>query len=255
MMKNNITTKTSICKGNLILINSIYSLNTDEDAELILVDENSNILLQRQAAIFLKELMDSINGWNYIVPVSGWRSFEEQTKIWNDTIKKSGPEFTKKFVAAPGHSEHQSGLAIDLGLKQKNIDFICPEFPYTGICQKFRSLAADYGFIQRYPADKENITGISHEPWHFRYVGVPHAKIMKEHDFTLEEYIAFLKQYCKSKTPYTLLSSDRQIQIYYIPSEKETDIQSLINGNFPCVISGNNADGYIITEWRSLYVN
>ena len=95
-MKNNITTKTSICKGNLILINSIYSLNTDEDAELILVDENSNILLQRQAAIFLKELMDSINGWNYIVPVSGWRSFEEQTKIWNDTIKKSGPEFTKK---------------------------------------------------------------------------------------------------------------------------------------------------------------
>ena len=78
---------------------------------------------------------------------------------------------------------------------------------------------------------------------------------MKEHDFTLEEYIAFLKQYCKSKTPYTLLSSDRQIQIYYIPSEKETDIQSLINGNFPCVISGNNADGYIITEWRSLYEN
>ena len=85
---------------------------------------------------------------------------------------ENGEEFTNQFVARPGHSEHQTGLAIDLGLKQPDIDFLRPYFPYKGICQTFRELSTDYGFIERYPAGKEAITGIAHEPWHFRYVGV-----------------------------------------------------------------------------------
>lgn len=173
----------------LILVNAVHGLETNQKTDLIPVGGNPAVLLRRQAAISLERLMARINGWEHIVPVSGWRSFDEQTKIWNDSIKEHGLTFTKKFVAIPGHSEHQTGLAIDLGLKQENIDFICPEFPYTGICQRFRSLAADYGFIQRYPAHKEHITGIGHEPWHFRYVGLPHAKFIESHDLTLEEYL------------------------------------------------------------------
>ena len=91
-------------------------------------------------------------------------------------------------MALPGCSEHQTGLAIDLGLRGPEVDFLCPDFPYTGPCGDFRRLAADYGFVERYPAGKEPITGIAHEPWHFRYVGVPHAERMAAMGLVLEEY-------------------------------------------------------------------
>lgn len=65
--------------------------------------------------------------------------------------------------------------------------------PWSEICQIFRDRAADYGFIERYPKGKENITHIGHEPWHFRYVGVEHAKQMTERNLTLEEYVEWLK--------------------------------------------------------------
>lgn len=65
--------------------------------------------------------------------------------------------------------------------------------PWSEICQIFRDRAADYGFIERYPKGKENITHIGHEPWHFRYVGVEHAKQMTERNPTLEEYVEWLK--------------------------------------------------------------
>ena len=116
------------------------------------------------------------------------------------SLLENGEEFTNKFVARPGHSEHQTGLAIDLGLKQPDIDFLRPNFPYEGICQTFRELAADYGFIERYPVGKEAITGIAHEPWHFRYVGVPHAKIMVDHNWTLEEYHLHLSPFFREVT-------------------------------------------------------
>ncbi len=114
---------------------------------------------------------------------------EEQTQIYEDSLRENGGEFTKKFVALPGCSEHQTGLAIDLGLCKEEIDFICPDFPYEGICQKFRQMAPDYGFVERYPAGKEKVTGIGHEPWHFRYVGRPHARIMTDRGLVLEEYL------------------------------------------------------------------
>lgn len=117
--------------------------------------------------------MAELDGWRYITAVSGWRSQEEQREIYLQSLLENGEEFTNQFVASPGHSEHQTGLAIDLGLKQPDIDFLRPYFPYKGICQTFRELSTDYGFIERYQAGKEAITGIAHEPWHFRYVGVP----------------------------------------------------------------------------------
>ena len=110
--------------------------------------------------------------------------------IYTDSLRENGPEFTAKFVAMPGHSEHLTGLAIDLGLRQPKIDFIRPAFPYEGICQKFRELAPAYGFIERYPKGKEHITGIAHEPWHFRYVGTPYSETMAFKGMTLEEYLA-----------------------------------------------------------------
>lgn len=114
---------------------------------------------------------------------------EEQEKLYQNALTESGPQFTEQYVALPGHSEHQTGLAIDLGLRQPEIDLIRPAFPYEGICQKFRELAPLYGFVERYPENKEAVTGIAHEPWHFRYVGCPHAQCMTGLGLTLEEYL------------------------------------------------------------------
>ena len=169
----------------LMLVNQQHPVSLSPRS-LVLV--GGQVLLEQCAATALNQLMEELDGWQYITAVSGWRSQEEQCEIYLQSLLENGEEFTNKFVARPGHSEHQTGLAIDLGLKQPDIDFLRPNFPYEGICQTFRELAADYGFIERYPAGKEAITGIAHEPWHFRYVGVPHAKIMVDHNWTLEEY-------------------------------------------------------------------
>lgn len=235
-----------IYKGPLILVNRQHKTRYETPGELVSLGEN--ILLERQAATLLNQLMEEIGGWASIVPVSGWRSQAEQQQIWDDTLQESGLEFTRTYVAVPGCSEHQTGLAIDLGLRQEHIDFIRPEFPDTGICGEFRRLAADYGFILRYPAGKEQVTGIGHEPWHFRYVGIPHARIMTENGLTLEEYITWLKQFDSPLHPYCIRLSGRAVYVSYLPADRPlTRIE--INDAAPYMISGNNADGFILTQW------
>ena len=159
-------------------------------------------------------------------------------------MAENGEDFTRKFVAAPGCSEHQTGLAIDLALRAEDIDFIRPDFPYDGVCGRFREIAPDYGFIERYPAGKEYITGIAAEPWHFRYVGRPHARLMRDMGLTLEEYVEFLRGY---PYPGRLLSTSNGgydaligFACSYEPEEHRA----------PCQVSGNNVDGYILTLWR-----
>lgn len=173
--------------GRLILVNSENPYREEYAGELVPL--NGNIFLQREAAMNLHRLLESINGYKEIVPVSGWRSVWEQQKIWDDSVKENGIIFTRRFVAAPMCSEHHTGLAIDLALKAENIDFICPEFPYSGICQAFREAAPKFGFIERYPKDKEHITKISHEPWHFRYVGREAATEIVKRGMCLEEFL------------------------------------------------------------------
>lgn len=171
----------------LVLVNARHAC-PEEGPDLAAVG-GSPVLLEREAARALEALMETLDGWRSIVPVSGWRSFQEQEDIYQDSLREHGPEFTRKYVALPGHSEHQTGLAIDLGLRGPELDFICPAFPYEGICQRFRARAADFGFVERYPAGKETVTGIAHEPWHFRYVGPAHAQEMVRRGLVLEEYL------------------------------------------------------------------
>lgn len=249
-MKQLILTQEKIHTGSLILVNQEYGFSiTSHNFPVPILDSAPNVLLNRSASTLLSQLMEEIDGWQYIVPVSGWRSREEQQNIWNDSIKENGAEFTRKFVALPDHSEHQTGLAIDLGLKQEHVDFICPEFPYTGICQTFREKAPKYGFVLRYPEGKESVTGIGHEPWHFRYVGAPHAEIMTRHGLCLEEYIDFLKQFTFQDKPCLFTEGNRTFFVSYIRAEGKQTLLELPE-NLHYTISGNNTDGFIITEWR-----
>ena len=245
----------SIYRGSLILVNREYGYR--ERAEDLAVQLSAagremtvRTLLQRRAALLLDSLMEVIGGWREIVPVSGWRSYREQKAILEESLAESGREFTEKYVALPGHSEHQTGLAIDLGKRQEEIDFIRPDFPYTGICQSFRKKAAEYGFIERYPAGKEEITGIGHEPWHFRYVGIPHARIMQEKEMTLEEYISFIRQFPYGEAAYCVREGGREIEVSYLKA-KEGCTRLELDPRVPYAVSGNNVDGFILTQWRN----
>ncbi len=247
-------TDKKIHRGSLILVNEQYGTGSEpEDLLMPACDRVPEVMLLRCAAALLNELMQEIHGWDHIVPVSGYRPLAEQQQIWDDSLLENGECFTRKYVALPGHSEHQTGLAIDLALKQENIDFIHPDFPYSGICQTFREKAPKYGFILRYPEGKEKITGIGHEPWHFRYVGTPHARIMTDEGLTLEEYMDFIRQFPYGGRPYLTKSGSRKVRISYLSAARETDASGnllrTLAGHTPCTVSGNNIDGYIITEY------
>ena len=244
-MKKIILNKEHIYQGNLILINREYGIRKKVEYNNLKPFNNlySNILFDDNANLELQRILTEIKAGNKIVPVSAYRSLEEQEKIWNDSLKENGEEFTKQYVAYPNCSEHQTGLAIDLALNQENIDFIRPAFPYNGICQDFRKAMINYGFIERYTKDKEKITKISSEEWHFRYVGYPHSKIMLEMKLCLEEYIEYLKNF---KLGQDCLKFENY-EISYLEMDEETKEIS-VNDDEVFTVSGNNVNGLIITK-------
>ncbi len=234
-----------IHNGLLILVNAEHPIQHMERPVLAPAVPGSDILLDTRAAAMLSGLISRISAAGEIVPVSGWRSEAEQREIWDGSMRESGEEFTRKYVALPGCSEHQTGLAIDLALRADNIDFIRPEFPYDGVCGRFRALAADYGFVERYQGGKEGVTGIAAEPWHFRYVGRPHARIMCEMGLCLEEYVEYLRAY---PYPERLLEVRGEVYEAEVGFAGARDTLGLPDA--PYQVSGNNVDGYIYTLWR-----
>lgn len=243
-MKTVVLERNEIYTGSLILVNAEYPLRSTPTDLAPAVRGFAEITMERCAVEQLQLILDEIGAGNMIVPVSGYRSKAEQTAIYENSLKQNGSDFTQKYVALPDHSEHQTGLAIDLALNTDNIDFIRPDFPYSGICEEFRKAAPEFGFIERYPAGKENITGIAHEPWHFRYVGFPHSMIIAEKEFTLEEYTEYIKTF-RQDCPLRYSHKGITAEVFYAPAKTEISVNSAAYQ-----VSGNNTDGYVVTLWR-----
>lgn len=233
---------------SLLLVSAAHPMPEDVRPELAAADENwPQVLLERQAARLLAACIQAVGGRGQIVPVSGWRSREEQQQIWDDTMEREGEPFTRQYVAHPGCSEHQTGLAIDLGLAAPHIDFIRPDFPDTGVCGAFKKQAGKYGFILRYPAGKEHITGIAHEPWHFRYVGAPHGAVMTKLGLTLEEYLELLDGYPDGARPFRFRMGEYQFGICRLP--EDCPEEELPRGGGGRQLSRDNRGGLIVTTW------
>lgn len=233
-------------QGPLILVNAAHPLAPGYLPELTAADcRFPGIQLERQAAHLLTACVQAAGGQGAIVPVSGWRSRAEQQSIWDGAWAGEGEAFTRRYVALPGCSEHETGLAIDLGKRAERVDFLCPDFPDEGACGALRRLAARYGFIQRYRREKEALTGIGAEPWHFRYVGVPHAALMEERGLCLEEYGGFLRTGPKRR----VLSNGRRVEVFWLACPGESVEVELPEGC--CQISGDNDGGFILTVWEA----
>ena len=202
-MRAQVYTREDSAHGPLILVNASHPLPTGTAPRLVpALPGCEDVLLERHAARMLTACVRAVGAMGSITAVSGWRSREEQSQIWDDSLRENGEAFTRSYVALPGCSEHETGLAIDLAAAAPEIDFIRPHFPRDGICGEFRRLAPLFGWIERYPAGKESVTGIACEPWHFRYVGAPHAQIMTERGLCLEEYLELLRQGNGLRFPY-----------------------------------------------------
>lgn len=119
--------------------------------------------------------------------VSGYRSFNTQSSLFNWNVNHYGEEHARKYVAFPGTSEHQTGLAMDVSSPSVG-NALEESLADTKEGQWLAEHAADFGFIIRYPKGKEHITGYAYEPWHLRYVGEKIARPIMEQGITLEEY-------------------------------------------------------------------
>ncbi len=145
--------------------------------------------LRKEAADALEKMFAAAEAANIqLVAVSGFRSYERQKELFDAEVADKGETEARKWVAAPGESEHQSGLAMDIsalnyGGKLDQGFENTPEFLWL------KDNAHKYGFILRYPKGAEEITGYSYEPWHYRYVGVSAATEIHDRGITLEEYV------------------------------------------------------------------
>ena len=161
---------------------------------------NGDIPLERTAARALRGLVSAVGGDGLVLAVSGFRGRGEQAAIWDEAVAENGVAFARSYVARPGCSEHETGLAVDVTLATEPYDFIRPSFPDEGIGREFRRSAARFGFIERYRAGEEPVTGIAAEPWHFRYVGA-HAPVIEQLDLPLEAYVARLRRGTSAEHP------------------------------------------------------
>lgn len=184
----------------LQLVNRQHPLTKNNEAQHLVLAPfcEKDIYLQPEVAKQLQRLLTDCQLTEEILILDGYRTEQTQRKLWDFSLAEHGPKYTADFVAYPGCSEHQTGLAVDLGLKGSCHDLIAPTFEKGPVVTKFLAEMANYGFVLRYPPNKQEITGIAYEPWHFRYVGLPHSKIMTTQNWVLEEYLQFLKEASRS---------------------------------------------------------
>ncbi len=147
---------------------------------------NENKLIKEEAKINFEQLCYEASQLGFrIVAVSTYRDYNYQKRLYNYYVKTRNQKEADKISARPGHSEHQTGLAIDV--MGSNNDY--NKFAKSLEFEWMKNNAHLYGFILRYPKGKEKITGFKYEPWHFRYVGKKVATIIYNNNLTLEEYL------------------------------------------------------------------
>ena len=174
-------------QGTILLVNEEHQLAADYVPEALvnLYEQrhsfrmaSSEIYLTRETYEAMERMFHAAEeaGMNGYIVTSGYRSYERQVEIY----AQSEPGKAQK----PGASEHQTGLAFDVTVETSEGFESTPQYGWL------MTHAHEYGFIQRYPANKADITGISYEPWHYRYVGVEAATRIYRTGQTLEEFVA-----------------------------------------------------------------
>ena len=168
-----------------------------EDFEVELADIDSTRQFDARAIKYLKDMINDMkkDGHTSIWVQSSYRSVARQKELYENSINKylkqgktqeEAEKLTDEYINKPGSSDHNLGLAVDF-------NYVDNTFADTDEYQWLLENAENYGFVLRYPKDKEDITKIAYESWHWRYVGEEHAKKMNELNMCLEEYVEYLE--------------------------------------------------------------
>jgi len=239
--------------GDLWLVNGEYGWDFDLSFDYANVYEekihtynvrDTDILLAEHIMIPLNRMLmdfDLETGCDDLLLCAGLRTEEDQQYLRDRGMETHGAEHTNTFIALPGYSEHHTGLALDFAYYDV---YTGDSYDFDGTGDEIWILEHcwEYGFVQRYPAGKIDITGIGTEEWHFRYVGLPHAKIMYEEDLCLEEYLTYLQQFPYDGEHLTAEQDGISYEIWYCPL---TDVHYPESGSY--TVSGDNCGGLIVT--------
>ncbi len=160
------------------------------DLRSVMVPHTNNHPLRTVAADALENMVGAAAADGVQLRLlSGYRSYATQKSLYNNYVANYGRAAADRFSARPGHSEHQSGLTLDIGDATAPGCDIAACFATTAGGQWVATHAAEFGYIVRYTAAKESITGYMAEPWHIRYVGVDLAQKVAASGLCLEEYL------------------------------------------------------------------
>lgn len=242
--------------GDLILVNNDYAYEEQNPAQIVSIYDHktenyhvsgTEVRLRENAITALNEMLDDFyvaTGHQDILILSGYRTTERQQELYDEDLAATGQE-TSTRVARPGYSEHETGYALDVTLYADGVQY---DYDGTGDYDWLNQNCGHYGYILRYAEDKVDVTGYQAEPWHYRYVGQPHATYMYENNLCLEEYLALLKDYIID-APLSITNWDGQVYaVYYTPADTAAETTYvMVPSDRDYTISGNNSDGWIVT--------
>ena len=238
---------TSMDNGLLVLINEDYMVSSEYNRQLVDITRfmpanKRGIMLDATAAAALERMyLDMIAQGLRPVAISGYRDKAYQARLFDrevvtqrSTGRQNPDESAAYFTAVPDTSEHQIGLAVDIS----DNSALSVDFEHTKEGLWLANNCWKYGFILRYAKSKTPVTQKSYEPWHFRYVGAPHAEYMTKYNLVLEEYIAKLHT-----RGYIEMQSEADGQNYKIECTDDVteEYENIVS------VSYDNAGKYIIT--------
>ena len=181
---------TDLSDGYQILVNKYNKLDENYKPNLVTMSSSysyGNMQMESTAYEYFKKMVDAAkNDGIKLYNISSYRSYSTQNSLYNNYVNGHGKQAADTFSARPGYSEHQTGLATDINTANSSDHFENTK-EYAWLIEN----SYKYGFILRYPQNKEYITGYKFEPWHYRYVGTEVAKYIKDNDITYEEYYAY----------------------------------------------------------------
>ena len=241
-----------LAQGDLVLVNQANAYDPSNAQELTTVYGHMNdaYFVRDSQLSVCGRILDPLNAWMQdfkdatgiaaVNVVAGHRTVEYQQELYDNALASHGADYAASYFSDPGYSEHHTGLAVDFATYDP-ASGASGDFTGAGEYSWLLENAWRYGFVQRYPPDKKDCTGIAYESWHFRYVGVPHAWVLYTNGLVLEEYIQLLRDHPADK-PLTFSCDGTEYTVYFCPGLQVTVPES---GDY--TISGNNADGFIVT--------
>ena len=190
---NKVVKETDLSKGNLILVNKFNYLKNDfVPNDIVNLDINysyQNNRVTKECNDAYVEMAKAAKKDNIILlGNSSYRTYDRQEEIYKEFYYSKGISYADKYAARAGYSEHQTGLAIDIFTSGRSTT---SDFEESDAFEWLSNNAYKYGFILRYPKNKEYLTGYSYESWHYRYLGVETATKVFKSGLTYDEYYAF----------------------------------------------------------------